>query len=276
VGEPLPPDEVPAEVAAAGTASVRVMVGEPVRERAYRATEFLLAGASSRVWVTDAYLVAPRRLYQALTDAAKAGVDVRLLVPGTSDLPLVRNLTRIGYRELLRAGVRIYEWNGPMLHAKTVVADGRWVRVGSSNLNHSSLLANYELDVLIDDERLATKMEAQFRLDIDQSAEVRVRPLRAPSAITRMLPPALAIPDPGRPSGHRRGMRERRGRSVLVVRTLAAGARLAVFGPVSLALALVAVLFFVIPKAMGILFGTFSLWLSLVAGAEAIHRRRDG
>ena len=69
-------------------------------------------------------------------------MDVRLLVPGTSDLPLVRNLSRIGYRELLRSGVRIFEWDGPMLHAKTIVADGRWRRVGSSNLNPSSLVGN--------------------------------------------------------------------------------------------------------------------------------------
>src|SRR5204863_165276 len=83
----------------------------------------------------------------ALLDAARSGVDVRLLVPGTSDLPVMRNFTRGGYRDLLRAGARIFEWQGPMLHAKTLLVDQRWARVGSSNLNVSSLLGNYELDL---------------------------------------------------------------------------------------------------------------------------------
>src|SRR5256886_16865165 len=101
------------------------------------------------MWITAVYLVAPAPLYAGLLDAAHGGVDVRLLVPGTSDIPVLRNFTRVGYRELLRAGVRVFEYQGPMLHAKTLVADRRWARVGSSNLNGSSLLTNYELDVAV-------------------------------------------------------------------------------------------------------------------------------
>ena len=140
-GEP-PDEDVAGRVTPQGDAEVRVISGEPGRERAYRVIELLAAGSIERLWITDAYLVAPPRLFQALRDAARDGVDVRLLVPGSSDLPLVRNLSRIGYRDLLRSGVRIFEWDGPMLHAKTIMADGRWVRVGSSNLNPSSLLGN--------------------------------------------------------------------------------------------------------------------------------------
>ena len=152
-------DDVAGRVTPMGDAEVRVIGGEPGRERAYRVIELLAAGSIERLWITDAYLVAPPRLFQALRDAARDGVDVRMLVPGSSDLPLIRNLSRIGYRELLRSGVRIFEWDGPMLHAKTLVADGRWVRVGSSNLNPSSLLGNYELDVLVEDPSLAEAME---------------------------------------------------------------------------------------------------------------------
>jgi len=275
-GPELPPEEQPGTIEPAGTASIRVLAGEPARERAYRVSELLLAGASERVWIADAYLVAPRRLYRYLIDAALEGVDIRLLVPGTSDLALVRNLTRFGYRDLLRAGVRIFEWTGPMLHAKTVVADGRWVRVGSSNLNHSSLVDNYELDVLVEDPRLAATMEAQFRRDLDHSAEVATRPVRAPKKVGRVLPSALAIQDPDTaPPDHRRGMRERRGRSVLALRTLAAGARLAIFGPLAIGLGLVGVLFFLVPAAMAIVFGAVSLWLALVTGAQALRRRSD-
>ena len=273
-GSPVPAENRAGEVAARGDASIRVLAGAPARERAYRVSELLLAGAAQRVWITDAYLVAPRRLYRYLIDAATEGVDVRLLVPGTSDLVLVRNLTRFGYRELIRSGVRIFEWKGPMLHAKTIVTDTRFVRVGSSNLNHSSLLGNYELDVLVDDPGLASLMEGQYRRDLDHSAEVSTRPIRAPRRIGRVLPPALAIERPDSvPPDHRRGIRERRGRSVLALRTLVAGARLALFGPLALVLGLVGILFFALPAIMAMAFGAISIWLALVSGAEAIRRR---
>lgn len=275
IGAPrLPDDELASEVETCGSAFVRVLAGEPAIERAYRVTELLLATAAERVWVTDAYLVAPRRLYRYLVDAATEGVDVRLLVPGTSDIPLVRNLTRFGYRDLIRAGVRIYEWNGPMLHAKTVVADGRWVRIGSSNLNHSSLVSNYELDVLVDAPDLAGLMEAQFRRDLDQSAEVSTRPIRAPRRLQGVLPPALSIAA-GIRARHARGVRERGSRSVLALRTLVAGARLALFGPLAIGFGVIGVLFLVLPGPMAITFGVASTWLAIVAGAEALRRRRD-
>lgn len=273
-GPPVSEEHQAGDVASSGDASIRVLRGEPARERAYRVSELLLAGAAQRVWITDAYLVAPRRLYRYLVDAAAEGVDVRLLVPGTSDLVLVRNLTRFGYRELIRAGVRIFEWTGPMLHAKTVVADSRFVRVGSSNLNHSSLLGNYELDVLVDDVALAAEMEAQYRRDLDHSSEVATRPVRMPRPLGRVLPPALRIEPADRSqSPHRRGIRERRGRSVLAMRTLVAGARLALFGPLALLLAAVGVLFFIVPGVMAVLFGAASVWLALVSGAQAVRRR---
>ena len=275
-GPKLPLEEVPGTVEPAGDASIRVLAGEPARERAYRVSELLLAGASERVWIADAYLVAPRRLYRYLIDAAMEGVDVRLLVPGTSDVAWARNLTRIGYRDLLRAGVRIFEWTGPMLHAKTVVADARWVRVGSSNLNHSSLVENFELDVLVEDPGLAAAMEGQFRRDLDHSAEVATRPLRAPRQVGRVLPPALAIQDPDSvPPEHRRGMRERRGRSVLALRTLAAGARLAIFGPLAISLGVVGILFFLVPVVMAMVFGVLSVWLAVLTGVQALRRRAD-
>lgn len=275
-GPGLPDAEFAAEVPARGPASIRVLAGEPARERAYRASELLLASAGERVWITDAYLVAPRRLYRYLIDAAREGVDVRLLVPGSSDIALVRNLTRFGYRDLIRSGVRIFEWTGPMLHAKTVVADSRWVRVGSSNMNHSSLVANYELDVLVDDPGLAAEMETQFRVDLDQSAEVSTRLIRGPRSLGQALPPALDIHDTGTiRAPHQRGLREHRGRSVLAVRTLVAGARLAIFGPLALSLALIGALFFLFPVVMAVAFGLLSGWLSLVAGAEALRRRQD-
>ena len=89
---------------------------------------------------------------QALVAAARDGVDVRMLVPGSSDIPVVASVSRSGYRPLLKAGIRVFEWNGSMLHAKTAVADGRWARVGSSNLNIASWMGNLEIDVAVEDD----------------------------------------------------------------------------------------------------------------------------
>ncbi len=272
-GSPLPAEHVAADVEARGDTAVRVLAGEPARERAYRVSELLLAGASERVWVTDAYLVAPRRLFRYLVDAAREGVDVRLLVPGSSDVPWVRNVTRIGYRDLLRAGVRIFEWGGSMLHAKTVVADGRWVRIGSSNLNHSSLSTNFEIDVLLDDPRIGHEMEVQFRRDLESAAEVVTRPIRVPR-ISAAFPAALSIPTGSDPL-HHPGFRERRERSLLAVRTLAAGARLALFGPLALLLTGIGVLFFFFPRAMAVVFGVVFSVLAVVIGGEALRRHQD-
>ncbi len=201
--------EVGPDVPACGTTSVRVVATEPGRERAFRAIDLLLAGAEEKVWVTEAYLVAPQRLYEGFKDAARDGVDVRMLLPGHSDLRVVRNLTRAGYRGLMATGVRIWEWGGPMLHAKTIVADGRWIRVGSSNLNPSSLLANWELDVLIEDEGLAAAMERQFLGDVARSSEVvrRPRKIAADRLVLRGLQKGPGLLDPhGNASGrHHRG-----------------------------------------------------------------------
>jgi cardiolipin synthase len=275
-GSPLPNDEQAGRVTPEAEGEVRVIVGEPGRERAFRVIELLAAGSVERLWITDAYMVAPPRLFQALRDAARDGVDVRMVVPGSSDLPLIRNLSRIGYRDLLRSGVRIYEWDGPMLHAKTVVADGRWVRIGSSNLNPSSLIGNYELDVLIEDPALAESMERQFRLDIGRSREVRRRPVRGPRRISEALPTALTKEspevDPGR---YRRTRRETGHRAALVLRTIASNARRSVFLPLAGIFVVLGLLFFVLPRQTAYVFGVICAWLAVSAGREAFRRRAD-
>ncbi len=275
-GGKLPDDDVAGRVAPHGSAEVRIIGGEPGRERTYRVVELLAAGSINRLWITDAYLVAPPRLFQALRDAARDGVDVRLLVPGSSDLPVVRNLSRIGYRELLRSGVRIYEWEGPMLHAKSIVADSRWVRIGSSNLNPSSLLGNYELDVLIEDPGLAEAMERQFRLDIARSREVTRRRVRAPGRISAALPTALAREEPEiRVVPPRRSRREIRRRAVVALRTIAGNARRSVFLPLSALFIALGLLFFALPTFTAYVFGALCAWLAIGAGREAFRRRAD-
>ena len=270
----LPPEEHATDVPASGEAAVQVVAGVPGRGRVFRMLELLAAGCTERLWITDAYLVAPRRLSRVFIDAAREAVDVRLLVPGSSDIPVVRNLTRIGYRDLLRAGVRIYEWNGPMLHAKSLVVDSQWVRIGSSNLNTSSLLGNYELDVFIDGSAFAEEVEQHFRRDIARSTEIRRLLPRRPSRLSKVLPGQLGWGEP-EISGdtHHRTGRERRQQAVIALRTVAAGARRSFFGPISLGLVLAGAFFFFLPHISAYLFGVVLLWLAIGAGYEAFRRR---
>jgi len=151
---------------------VRVVSGEPGSTSTYRLDLLISALAHERLWLTDAYFVGTAAYVQALRAASHDGVDVRLLVPGASDIPAVSMLSRAGYRALLEAGIRIYEWNGTMLHAKTAVADLHWSRIGSTNLNLASQLGNYELDVAIEDSMFAERMADQFERDLARANEI--------------------------------------------------------------------------------------------------------
>lgn len=270
LGSPVPPEHRRGSVAEQGTAAVRVVAGEPDGIRGSRAIELLIAGAAERVWIADAYLVAPRGTFRTLLDAARSGVDVRLLVPSTSDLPHVRNLTRTGYRALLEAGVRIFEWRGAMLHAKSAVTDGRWIRMGSTNINVLSLIANYELDVLVDDGGLAQEMEAQFRRDFEQSAEVVLEHLPRDGRGLAFRPPEeplVAI--------HAPGFRERRRRAIVTLRAVIGGSERAVFLQQMLLLSLVAGLLLLLPRTSGLVLGTIALWVALTSTVDAMRGRRS-
>ena len=105
---------------------------------------------------------------------ARDGGDVRVLVPATNDLPWIGMLSRSGYRQFLEAGARIFEYGGPMIHAKTVVADGWWSKVGSTNLNFNSLAANWEIDLVAENRRFGAKMEEMFEEDLAHAREVRL------------------------------------------------------------------------------------------------------
>jgi cardiolipin synthase len=128
--------------------------------------------AKERLWITDPYFLAPRPVAEALMAAARDGVDVRILVPAHNNWPWVGSLSRGGYRSLLRSGVRIFEWTGAMIHAKTSVVDTSWCRIGSTNLNSVSLLGNWELDVGVLDPSLASQVHGLFLADLASSVEV--------------------------------------------------------------------------------------------------------
>jgi cardiolipin synthase len=177
----LPLDEIPDPhlVPRAGDVSVRVVEGEPGRSRIYRLSQFVAVGVEKRLWITDPYFIAPPAMSEALAAAARDNVDVRILVPAYNNWPVVGGFSRAGYRPLLEAGVRVFEWEGPMIHAKTAVADGIWSRIGSSNLNLASLLSNWELDLAILDRSVGAEMEDVFLRDLASSVEIGLPPNRA-------------------------------------------------------------------------------------------------
>jgi cardiolipin synthase len=175
-GRALPDEERPSlkTIPRAGDHAVRVIIQEPGKLRILRVLELLTASVERRLWIADAYFLTVPRLTQALTAAAEGGVDVRLLLPATNDLPVVGALSRASYRPFLKAGVRIWEYSGLMMHAKTTVADDWWGRVGSTNLNITGLWTNWELDVVAEDEGVVARMASMFEEDLADAREIRL------------------------------------------------------------------------------------------------------
>ena len=180
IGTPLPDGELASRdsMAPAGDVSVRIVANAPGATGLFRLDQLIAAAARRTLWLTDAYFAGIPPYVQALRAAALDGVDVRLLVPGATDIAILRPLSQYGYRPLLEAGIRVFEWKGTMLHAKTAVSDCCWARVGSSNLNVASWVGNYELDAVIEDERFAATLEAMYLADLDRSTEIVLRPRR--------------------------------------------------------------------------------------------------
>jgi cardiolipin synthase len=180
VGAPLTAREIPSmdSIEPAGNVGLRVVATVPNRGPIYRVDQLIATLARKSIWLSDAYFLGTSSYVQALGSAAQSGVDVRLLIPSSSDVPVMRALSRAGLRPLLDAGVRVFEWNGSMMHAKTAVADGQWARVGSTNLNLTSWLGNWELDVIVENERFARRMEEMYQDDLSRATEIVLGPQR--------------------------------------------------------------------------------------------------
>jgi cardiolipin synthase len=178
IGTPLPEFMPPEDPPHHGSVALRVIATQPATAGMYRLDQLIAAMARKTLWLTDAYFIGVAPYVQALAAAAQDGVDVRLLVPGSSDIPMVASMSRSGYRPLLKAGIRVFEWNGSMLHAKTAVADDLWARVGSSNLNIASWLSNREIDVAVEDVGFARQLAAQYERDLANATEIVLAPRR--------------------------------------------------------------------------------------------------
>ncbi|MBN8726309.1 MAG: cardiolipin synthase B [Xanthomonadales bacterium] len=279
LGSTLPDDggqACDAEVAA-GSTDLRVIATVPNTAGLYRLDQLIAGMARKNLWITDAYFVGIAPYVQALVAAARDGVDVRILVPGSNDLPAVASLSRAGYRPLLEAGVRVFEWNGSMLHAKTAVADGRWARVGSSNLNIASWMGNCEIDVAIEDAAFAEYMEAQYRSDLQNATEIVLRmPRRA--RLRRRHGEPKPVRAQGGSSGRAAAGALRIANSIGAAMTDRRVLGHAESGPLLLAgatLVLGAILALVWPRALAWPLALLALWSGISLLARWLHLRRS-
>ncbi len=130
--------------------------------------------AENSLYVTNAYFVPDGETVKALNDAARRGVDVKILLPGNTDSSLTLSAGRYHYSELLKSGVKLYERRDVLLHAKTAVIDGVWSTVGSTNMDFWSFSTNDEVNAVILNKEFAAEMETMFAADIAKSHEIRL------------------------------------------------------------------------------------------------------
>jgi cardiolipin synthase len=277
LGTPVPEAAIPsvADIPPAGNVSVRIVASEPATSGTFRLDQLVVAFARQRVWLTDAYYLGAPTYVQALVTSARDGVDVRMLFTRASDIPLLTIMSRVGYRALLEAGVRIFEWNGSLLHAKTAVVDGRWSRVGSTNLNFASWSGNCELDAVIEDEGFAQQMEAMYLDDLGNATEVVLHGKRK----LRKSPT-----EPARVSGGRKGSAGRAAAGAVRIGNVlgAALANRRVIEPIEtrllawtgLGLLVLAVLFVVFPRVLAYPAGVILTWLALALLYRSYRLRR--
>jgi cardiolipin synthase A/B len=131
-----------------------------------------ISRASHHIWMTHAYFIPDADMVEAIKQAARRGVDVRLLIPAVSNHVVADWLSRGYYSELLDAGVRIFRFQGAMVHAKTSTIDGRWSTVGTANIDRLSMTGNYEVNVEFIDPGMAAEMERIYRTDLSNCVEL--------------------------------------------------------------------------------------------------------
>ncbi|MBN2297038.1 MAG: cardiolipin synthase B [Deltaproteobacteria bacterium] len=288
MGTALPHDEVPhrESIHPTGDVSLRVVASAPYTTGLFRLDQLISSVARETLWLTDAYFIGVSPYVQALTAAVQDGVDVRLLVPGTTDIPFLSAVSRAGYQPLLEAGVRIFEWNGQMLHAKTAVVDGKWARIGSTNLNISSWLGNYELDVAVEDQSFARTMEEMYLEDLSQSTEIVLARRRAARPVNRRSRARHHLPKRAKGSISRAGVGVMRvgnvlGAAITHRRTLEPAEAKLMLGAGAILLTL-ATLFVLWPQWLAIPFVIICAWLAAALLFRAIRlilddrRNNDG
>ena len=146
-----------------------------------------IAGARKTLYVTNAYFAPDDNFVALLVDAARRGVDVRLLLAGRrTDIRLTRTAGRSRYEALLNAGIRIFEWQPSTMHAKTFVVDGVWSSIGTMNFDHRSLVLNDEVALLVLDQAFGQRMDSLFLADLEHTVEITKESFAGRSALERI------------------------------------------------------------------------------------------
>jgi len=178
-----------------GSVDAQVVRSSPAGGGTSMYTMFLLALASARhsIHITNPYFVPDDKMISTLIGAANRGVRVVLIIPGAIDHNLVRQASRSGFGKLLKSDIQIYEYRPALLHAKTMVVDGLWSTVGSTNLDRRSFALNEELNVAIYDVDTAQRLERVFEEDLSNSRRVMYKDWNKRGLASRFLE-LLALP----------------------------------------------------------------------------------
>ncbi len=156
-----------------GDKVLRVLATSPDRDsEIYKSLMIAMNEANKSIHITSAYFVPDQQIVDALIAAAKRGVDVKLVLPGVSDHDLIKYAGQAFYDQLLSGGVRIFQLQVAVLHAKTAVIDGIWSTIGSANIDRRSFIHNYELNVVVLDPAFGRDMESAFNEDLRDSKEI--------------------------------------------------------------------------------------------------------
>ncbi|MAF64340.1 MAG: cardiolipin synthase [Planctomycetes bacterium] len=155
-----------------------------------------VASARERVYLTSPYFIPDEPLVRAMTAAALRGVDVRLLVPARSDVPIVAAAGRSNFLNLVRSGVRVFCYQPSMLHAKSLVVDGSWGLVGSANVDMRSFRLNFEISVVVAERGFARRLEGRFLGALESSEELDGVALAARGTFSRLRDEAARLLSP--------------------------------------------------------------------------------
>jgi cardiolipin synthase len=187
-GEPLAPRGFYPELKPQGNEVVRAIGSSPDDPFSLIYVTLLsaISSAETEVWLTNAYFVPDPQLLAALKAAAARGVDVRLVLPGSTDSALVFHAGRSYYEQLLQDGVIIFERRDALMHSKTAVIDGVWSTVGSTNLDWRSFLHNQEVNAVVLGTEFGDRMRAAFESDVAQSEQITLEQWRRRSGVLHL------------------------------------------------------------------------------------------
>ena len=171
-----------------GNALVRVIGSTPGADNRITFIMYVAAitFAEHSIHLTNAYFIPDDQILKAFTDAARRGVDVKIILPETTDSSLALYAARYNYSELLESGVKIYERRNALLHAKTAVIDGVWSTVGSTNLDYWSLLSDDEVNAVVLSREFAAEMEKTFAQDLAESHQIKWEEWKERPLFTKM------------------------------------------------------------------------------------------